>query len=60
VTFITLPCGCRLTAASVLGMCLKHVGELRRLELESWVTEIECWQCYEKRCSAHSAGERRD
>lgn len=32
---ITLPCGCELTASSVVAMCLRHVYELRALEAKA-------------------------
>lgn len=32
---ITLPCGCELTASSVVAMCMQHVHELRRAELKA-------------------------
>jgi hypothetical protein len=56
VASITLPCGCRINEAFVLGMCLTHDVELRQKKRE----DEEAFEKYERLMrSALSASEGR-
>lgn len=46
--YVVLPCGCRLTETTVLGMCRWHENKIREQKLETQRAEAEFFDAIER------------